>query len=74
MGAVAVVEGEEEIGLQRQCTKCRSWWPAADDDFWYRNHGTWHPWCKACLWDARYLRLAAKRERKAALLERHART
>lgn len=72
MGAVALVPGEEELGLQRQCTRCRCWWPAEDDDFWYRNHGTWHPHCKACLREARDLRWAAKRERKAAPLARHA--
>ena len=77
MGAVALVPGEEEIGAQRQCTRCREWWPApepgdADSEWWYRNHGTWHPHCKACLREARDLRWAAKRERKAALLARHA--
>jgi hypothetical protein len=55
-----VVPGEEDLGLQRCCTRCRETWPL-DEEFWYRNKGTWHPWCKACHREARNRRWAAKR-------------
>ena len=31
--AVGIVPGEEELGIQRQCQRCRDWWPF-DDEFW----------------------------------------
>lgn len=54
-----LVPGEEELGAQKRCTKCGSWWPL-DDEFWYRNHGAWHPWCRACHREARTMRWDAK--------------
>lgn len=55
-----LVPGEEEIGPQRRCTRCGCWWPAKDEAFWFRNHGGWHPWCRACHREARDGRWARK--------------
>ena len=57
-----VVPGEEELGLQRRCARCREPWPL-DATFWHplvkKGRPTWHSYCRACT--AEY-----RRERRAA--------
>lgn len=48
----AIVPGEEELGVQRECYRCREFWPA-DETFWpvrTRRNGErdFHSYCKAC--------------------------
>jgi hypothetical protein len=46
----AIVKGEEELGLQRFCTGCRSWWPL-DAEFWVmrpQTDGWVSKLCKLC--------------------------
>lgn len=62
----ALVSGEEELGVQKQCRRCGSWWPAMDPEFWQptmkRGHPTFHSWCRACLAEDR----ATRRRRERA--------
>lgn len=48
MSLVAIVTGEEELGPQRLCLDCQTWWPD-DGEFFVR----WEHWeadvCRACL-------------------------
>jgi hypothetical protein len=67
-----VVPGEEELGLQRQCSRCGEMWPL-DAEFWYRHGRGWHSWCRACHREARDLRWSAKANARAVLLAGHAR-
>lgn len=57
-----VVPGEEELGEQRQCARCRWWWPADDETFWQRKGDTWHSYCRACLCEYAAERRARHRE------------
>jgi recombinational DNA repair protein (RecF pathway) len=36
-----------ELGEEIQCAKCKEFWPA-DVEFFYFSHGRPHSWCKAC--------------------------
>jgi hypothetical protein len=38
---------QTELGEEVQCTKCREFWPA-DPEFFYFTNGKPHSWCKAC--------------------------
>ena len=53
----ATIPGEEEVGVQKRCTRCGDWWPP-DTDFWFlvtkaRGRRTLHSWCRACNYEAR---------------------
>lgn len=41
---------DDELGLEKQCSRCEEWWPADTEFF---NHarserGGLHVWCRAC--------------------------
>jgi hypothetical protein len=38
---------ETDIGTEVQCAKCKEFWPA-DLEFFYFKDGRPHSWCKAC--------------------------
>lgn len=51
----AIVEGEEELGVQKRCPQCGDWWPAMDPTWWQQSrNGTWHAWCRDCLNSAKW--------------------
>ena len=57
-----VIKGEEELGVQKRCSRCDSFWPL-DATFWPRNGTGWYTYCRACNAE----RCATqKRRRKAA--------
>lgn len=39
---------ETELGLEIQCSRCREFWPADRDFFYFGPDGSPHSWCKAC--------------------------
>ena len=45
----AIVQGEEELGVQRRCSRCGEAWPM-DREFFYRVRGDvrWDSMCRAC--------------------------
>lgn len=71
MSLVAIVRGEAELGPQRFCLDCRSWWPDTAEFFIRWAHWS-SPRCRAC----QAAREAAARERRelaAAAAAREAR-
>lgn len=47
MSLIVIVPGEPELGPQRFCLYCRSWWPDAPEFF--AVWGDWqHQRCRAC--------------------------
>lgn len=42
-----VVPGEEELGVQRVCSRCQEPWPLEAEYYWRRGQG-WQTWCRAC--------------------------
>ena len=49
-----VIPGEEELGVQRRCSRCGEFWPE-DDEFFYpstKGPGCFQSWCRAC-WASR---------------------
>jgi hypothetical protein len=38
---------QTELGEEVQCAKCREFWPA-DPEFYFFSKGKPHSWCKAC--------------------------
>ena len=57
----ASVPGEEELGVQKLCPRCREWWPIEEDFYRLRPNGYPQSWCRACYNEARYLRHPARR-------------
>jgi hypothetical protein len=39
---------DSELGLVKRCTRCGEWWPA-DGEFYWKDKGVLHSWCKACI-------------------------
>jgi hypothetical protein len=47
--ARAVVPGEEELGQQKRCPSCATFWPIDDDFYRLRPNGQPLSWCRACV-------------------------
>jgi hypothetical protein len=58
----SIVPGEEELGEQKRCPRCRDWWPieGTTEFFGRRPNGEPGSWCRACSNEARYLRHPAR--------------
>ena len=42
-----LIPGEEELGPQMRCRRCRDWFPA-DVEFWVPRDDGWYLSCRAC--------------------------
>ena len=56
-----MTDKETELGIEKQCSKCKEYWPK-DEEFFYRKNGYVVSPCKAC-YDEIY-HAARKRKRK----------
>ena len=46
---VAILAGEEDLGIQQQCRRCRDWWPYHPDFFYIAHHcNRLSGMCRAC--------------------------
>ena len=59
--SATVVDGEEELGVQRRCPRCGDWWPL-DATFWISitDGRPGHAWCRACLAEYQQARRAQR--------------
>ncbi|GAI63947.1 unnamed protein product [marine sediment metagenome] len=54
---------------EKQCSKCKEWWPATREFFYGSKRDGLHPWCKACILEAKAER---GKRKKLEVVESHA--
>ncbi len=39
---------QTQLGTEARCAKCRDFWPADPEFYFFQSSGKPHSWCKAC--------------------------